>query len=114
MASELNSSNNRAGSAKEQIKNSSCSSDPLTERNEASLGSEQASGNHSNEVIRLHREHPSPNKNAGFTTADKKIIATEGLTLTDCLLNAPRGEAIEIDRPKDLIRNIDLGTIGTK
>ena len=87
----------------------SYSSDPLTKMTEPNLDSDQASGNHSNEAIPLQREHPSPYKNADFTMAHKKVIATEGLSLIDYLLNAPRGEAIEIDRPKDLIRNIGLG-----
>ena len=87
----------------------SYSSDLLTKMTEPNLDSDQASGNHSNEAIPLQREHPSPYKNADFTVAHKKVIATEGLSLIDYLLNAPRGEAIEIDRPKDLIRNIGLG-----
>jgi prevent-host-death family protein len=39
---------------------------------------------------------------------DYRRLSGQTPTLMDCLLNAPRGEALEIERPKDGIRDLKL------
>jgi prevent-host-death family protein len=39
---------------------------------------------------------------------DYRRLSGQTPTLMDCLLNAPRGEALELERPKDLIRDLTL------
>ncbi|CAM8623043.1 phd_fam, prevent-host-death family protein [Oxalobacteraceae bacterium] len=39
---------------------------------------------------------------------DYRRLSGQTPTLMDCLLNAPRGEALELERPKDGIRDLTL------
>jgi len=60
-------------------------------------------------LSKKRREQEWRNEYADFIAAYNKIIAAEGLPLIDHFLNAPTCDELEIDRPKDSIRNIDLG-----
>jgi prevent-host-death family protein len=43
-----------------------------------------------------------------LASKDYRRLSGQTPTLMDCLLNAPRGEALELERPKDLIRDLTL------
>jgi prevent-host-death family protein len=43
-----------------------------------------------------------------LSAKDYRRLSGQTPTLTDCLLNAPLGEALEIERPKDGIRHLVL------
>lgn len=73
------------------------------------VASERTHPNKQSGLSKKRIEQEWRNEYADFIAAYNKIIAAEGLPLIDHLLNAPTCDELEIDRPKDSIRNIDLG-----
>ena len=91
------------------MKNLSRSTVALNQTNQKNLDALQTSENRSPDLARLQKERQWRAEYRDFIAAYNKIIATEGLPLVDYFLNALRDEALETDRLKDTISDVDLG-----